>query len=90
LSSFFRKSCTISTPIPATPIPANSFSVKLSPKNSTANIGIWIIIVLLMMLDSIAGNDLNVRFQRVKAKAVLINASQMMMSQLFKSRTGIP
>ena len=73
--------CTSRTPLNAIARPINSWPVIDSPRKIHAKAAIWINMVLLIVLDSTAERLCKDIFHRVKAKAVLIAASQMMMAQ---------
>ncbi len=51
---------TMITPMAANPIPIPSCQLTCSPRNIPARIAIWISMVLLIMLDSMADKTRNV------------------------------
>jgi len=77
-------------PIPTIINPMIAFGEAVSPIKATANNGIQINIVLLIILDSTADKVLPVWFHKVKAKAVFTISSQRMIPHPLISITGIP
>jgi hypothetical protein len=77
-------------PIEANPSPAICRGPSGSPRNSHASTAIWMSMVLLMTLDSVAESRRSVAFQRVKAKAELTAANHSTIAQPRGDGCGMP
>ena len=74
----------------AIPKPNTPTQVSFSPRNSQASKLIWISMVLLMMLDSIAVSTCKLLFHNQKARAVLTTANSIKISHDLLLKGGKP